>query len=166
MCYRLSCHSAGCYSFVFLIVLCVYLFLAVLGLHCCAGFSPVAVSRLYSSCGVQASWRGDFSSCTQASVIEDCGLSNCGARTQLLHGKWGHPRPGIEPVCPAVQSGRNPWTTGEALIPHSFVPPNVMLLIRILSPREAGCPLFIELRFSPRVMEPGEEGHGYPGEPY
>ena len=158
MCYRLSCHSGGCYSSLFFnSFMCIFVF-------GCAGSSLLC--GLLFSCGEQASWRGGFSSCTRASVVEARGLSNCGAQTQLLHGKWGRPRPGIEPVCPAVQSGRNPWITGEALIPHSFVPPNVMLLIRILSPREAGCPLFIELRLAPRVTEPGGEGHGYPGEPH
>ena len=29
-------------------------------------------------------------------------LSNCGSRAQLLHGTWDLPRPGLEPVCPAL----------------------------------------------------------------
>ena len=32
-------------------------------------------------------------------------LSNCGSRAQLLHGTWDLPRPGLEPVSPAL-SGR------------------------------------------------------------
>ena len=29
-------------------------------------------------------------------------LSNCGSRAQLLHGMWDLPRPGLEPVPPAL----------------------------------------------------------------
>ena len=37
-----------------------YVFLAVLALHCCAGFSLVAASRGYSHGGARASHCGDF----------------------------------------------------------------------------------------------------------
>ena len=33
------------------------------------------------------------------------GLSGRGAQTQLLHGKWNLPRPGIEPGSPALAGG-------------------------------------------------------------
>ena len=55
-----------------------------LGLHCCAGFSLVAVSGAYSSLQCAASQFGGFSSCrawalsVQASVAEARGLSSCG----------------------------------------------------------------------------------------
>ena len=29
-------------------------------------------------------------------------LSNCGSRARLLRGMWDPPRPGLEPVCPAL----------------------------------------------------------------
>ena len=29
-------------------------------------------------------------------------LSNCGSRAQSLRGMWDPPRPGLEPVCPAL----------------------------------------------------------------
>ena len=29
-------------------------------------------------------------------------LSSCGSRAQLLRGMWELPRPGLEPVCPAL----------------------------------------------------------------
>ena len=32
-------------------------------------------------------------------------LSSCGARAQLLHGMWDLPRPGLEPVSPALAGG-------------------------------------------------------------
>ena len=37
------------YGFFFLIILSIYLFLAVLGLHCCMGFSLIAVHRLLTA---------------------------------------------------------------------------------------------------------------------
>ena len=36
-------------------------------------------------------------------------LSNCGSRAQLLRGMWDPPRPGLEPVSPAL-AGRFPTT--------------------------------------------------------
>ena len=63
----------------------IYLFLAVLDLRCCTGFSLVAVSGGYSSCHVPAShWRG-FSCCRAwalsmwASIVAVHGLSSCGS---------------------------------------------------------------------------------------
>ena len=32
-------------------------------------------------------------------------LSNCGSRAQSLRGTWDLPRPGLEPVCPALAGG-------------------------------------------------------------
>ena len=32
-------------------------------------------------------------------------LSSCGSRAQLLHGTWDLPRPGLEPVSPALAGG-------------------------------------------------------------
>ena len=121
MCYRLSCGSRGFYSSLFFFKwFYVYIYFWLCWVFVAAGFSPVSVSRVCSSCGVQASYYGGFSCCTHASVVEARGLNSCGAWTQLLHGKWDRPRPGIEPMSPALQSGLNHWTTGEALIPHSF----------------------------------------------
>ena len=58
-----------------------YLFLAVLGLHCYAGFSLVIESRGYSSCSEWASQGSGFSCCgAQASVVAAHGLSSCGSR--------------------------------------------------------------------------------------
>ena len=77
----------------FLIILCIYLFLALLGLHCYAGF-PLVVSGDYSltavrgsliavlplvACVAQALWRAGFSTC--GSWAQEQGLSSCGAWT-------------------------------------------------------------------------------------
>ena len=45
-------------------------------------------------------------------------LSNCGSRTQLLRGMWDLPRPGLEPVSPAL-AGRFS-TTAPPGKPHSI----------------------------------------------
>ena len=42
---------------------CLSLFLAVMGLQCCAGFSLIAVSRGYCNCGEPSSHVDDFSWC-------------------------------------------------------------------------------------------------------
>ena len=71
-------------------------------------------------CGAWASHCGGFSCCgawalgARASVVVACGLSSCGSgalerrlsscgtRAQLLRGMWDLPRPGLEPVSPAL----------------------------------------------------------------
>ena len=70
--------------------------MAVLGLRFCA--------RAFSSCG---KWgplfivvRGPLT--IAASLVEEHRLSNCGSRAQVLHGMWDLPRPGLEPVSPAL----------------------------------------------------------------
>ena len=94
-----------------------FLFLAVLGLRCCV--------RAFSSCGERGllfvvvrpglslrwlllllstgSRRMGFSSCSLQALEHR--LSSCGSRAQLLHGTWDLPRPGLEPVSPALAGG-------------------------------------------------------------
>ena len=97
-----------CFSKIF-----IYLFLAALDLHCCVwAFSScgergllfvvvhellIAVAFLVAEHGLQAhglSSRGSW-------ALEHR-LSSCGARAYLLHSMWDLPRPGLEPVCPAL----------------------------------------------------------------
>ena len=75
--------------------------MAVLGLRFCA--------RAFSSCGKRGplfiAAHGPLS--IAASVIAEHRLqtrrlSNCGSRAQLLRGVWDLPRPGLEPVSPAL----------------------------------------------------------------
>ena len=75
--------------------------MAVLGLRFCA--------RAFSSCGkwgpLFIAVRGPLT--IAASLVAEhrlqmCKLSNCGSRTQLLRGMWDLPRPGLEPVSPAL----------------------------------------------------------------
>ena len=49
--------------------------------------------------------------------LQTCRLSSCGSRAQLLRGMWDPPRPGLEPVSPAL-AGRFSTTAppGKPLI--------------------------------------------------
>ena len=75
--------------------------MAMLGLRFCAG--------AFSSCGKQGplliAVRGPLSiaaSLVAEHRLQTHRLSNCGPRAQLLRGMWDPPRPGLEPVSPAL----------------------------------------------------------------
>ena len=95
----------------------IYLFVAVLGLDCCSGFSLAAASEDYSPVAVQ--WLLLLQSSTQASEAAEHGLScssrilghrlrSGGAWTQLLHSIQDLPGPRIEPVSPHWQADSLP----------------------------------------------------------
>ena len=78
--------------------------MAVLGLRFCV--------RAFSSCGE----RGPLfiavrrpltiaASLVAEHRLQTRRLSNCGSRAQLLRGTWDPPRPGLEPVSPALAGG-------------------------------------------------------------
>ena len=78
--------------------------MAVLGLRFCV--------RAFSSCGKRGplfiAVRGPLT--VVASLVAEhrlqmCRLSSCGSRAQLLRGMWDLPRPGLEPVPPALAGG-------------------------------------------------------------
>ena len=82
--------------------------MAVLGLHFCA--------RAFSSCGK----RGPLfivvcrpltitASLVAKHRLQTRRLSNCGSQAQLLRSMWDLPRPGLEPMSPAL-AGRLPTT--------------------------------------------------------
>ena len=86
------------------IYLFLYLFLAVLGLRFYA--------RAFSSSGKQGplfiAVRGPLTvaaSLVAEHRLQTRRLSNCGSRAQLLRGMWDPPRPGLEPVSPALAGG-------------------------------------------------------------
>ena len=95
------------------------LFLAMLGLHCCArafsscrksdtlGCSAQAALRANCagfSCGREwALGRVSYSSC--CSQAPEHRLSSCGTRPQLLQGRWHLPGSGIEPASPPLAGG-------------------------------------------------------------
>ena len=75
--------------------------MAVLGLRFCA--------RAFSSCGKRGplltAVRGPLTvavSLVAEHRLQMRRLSNCGSRAQLLRGTWDLPRPGLEPVSPAL----------------------------------------------------------------
>ena len=87
--------------FFFFNYLFIYLCLAVLGLRFCA--------RAFSVCSERGplfiAARGPLT--IAASLAAEHGLqtrrlSSCGSRAQLLRGTWDLPRPGLEPVSPAL----------------------------------------------------------------
>ena len=78
--------------------------MAVLGLRFCA--------RTFSTCGKQGPLF--IVVCGPLTVaaspvaehrLQTCRLSNRGSRAQLLRGMWDLPRPGLEPVSPALAGG-------------------------------------------------------------
>ena len=75
--------------------------MAVLGLRFCA--------RAFSSCGERGplfiAVRGPLTivaSLVAEHRLQMRRLSSCGSRAQLLRGTWDPPRPGLEPVSPAL----------------------------------------------------------------
>ena len=95
------------------------LFLAVLGLHFCA--------RAFSSCGKRGppliAVRGPLTiaaSLVAEHRLQTRRLSNCGSRAQPLRGTWDPPRPGLEPVSPAL-AGRLPTTAPPGKPEQTFL---------------------------------------------
>ena len=81
--------------------------MAVLGLHLCARAFPGHGKRgpLFTAV------RGPLT--IAASLVAEHGLqmrrlSSCGSRAQLLCGMWDPPRPGLEPVSPALAGRLSP----------------------------------------------------------
>ena len=92
--------------------------MAVLGLRFCM--------RAFSSCGK----RGPLfiavrrpltiaASLVAEHRLQTRRLSNCGSRAQPLRGMWDPPRPGLEPVCPAL-AGRLSTTAPPGKPQNSF----------------------------------------------
>ena len=95
-------------SLFFFFNLFIDLFLTVLGLRFCA--------RAFSSCGERGplliTVRGPLTVAAPPVAehrLQTRRLSSCGPRAQLLRGMWDPPRPGPEPVSPAL-AGRLPTT--------------------------------------------------------
>ena len=90
-----------CWLFKYILFIYLFVYLAVLGLSSCA--------RAFSSCGER---RPLFIAVCRpltvaASLVAEHKLqmrrlSSCGSRVQLFHGMWDLPRPGLEPVSPAL----------------------------------------------------------------
>ena len=110
----------------------IYLFMAVLGLHFCA--------KAFSSCGKRGplfiAVRGPLTiaaSLVAEHRLQTRRLSSCGPRAQLLRGMWDLPRPGLEPVSPAL-AGRLSTTAPPGKPPHcSFDLHFSLVMLSILS---------------------------------
>ena len=139
-----------CFLFFFInLFIFIYLFLAVLGLRFCA--------RAFSSCGkwgpLFIAVRGPLpiaASLVAEHRLQTRRLSTCGSRAQPLHGMWDLPRPGLEPVPPAL-AGRfsttappgKPWFTvlmtsldslafNQVMVPRSNLDSNKEIYMFIL----------------------------------
>ena len=93
--------------------------MAVLGLRFCA--------RAFSSCGkwgpLLIAVRGPLTTATPPIAehrLQTRRLSNCGSRAQLLRSMWDLPRPGLEPMCPAL-AGRFSTTAPPGKPPLSLL---------------------------------------------
>ena len=100
--------------------------MAVLGLRFCV--------RAFSSCGKRGplviAVRGPLTivaSLVAEHTLQTCRLNNCGSPAQLLRGTWDLPRPGLEPVCPAL-AGRFSTTAPPGKPPLLFLIPGLRLL--------------------------------------
>ena len=89
-----------------------------LGLRFCA--------RAFSSCGKRGplfiTVHGPLTitaSLVAEHRLQTCKLSCCGSRAQLPHGTWDPPRPGLEPVSPAL-AGRLSTTVPPGKPPLFF----------------------------------------------
>ena len=99
--YKESFFLLCCCIFQFLKKIYLFLFMAVLGLRFCA--------RAFSSCGKRGplfiAVRGPLTIAASLAVehrLQTRRLSSCGSRAQLLRGMWDLPRPGLQPVSPAL----------------------------------------------------------------
>ena len=106
----------------------IYVFMTVLRPRFCA--------RAFSSCGKRGplfiAVRGPLTIAASPVAehrLQTCRLCGCGSRAQLLRGMWDLPRPGLEPVSPAL-AGRFSTTAPPGkppiqFFPFSFGPKNV-----------------------------------------
>ena len=103
--------------------------MAVLGLCFCA--------RAFSSCGKRGplfiTMRGPLT--TAASLVAEHRLqtrrlSSCGSQAHLLRGMWDLPRPGLEPVSPAL-AGRLSTTAppGKPLVGRFLITVSISVLV-------------------------------------
>ena len=107
--------------------------MAVLGLRFCA--------RAFSSCGkwgpLFITVHGPLTVAASLVVehrLQTCRLSNCGSQAHLLRGMWHLPRPGLEPVSPAL-AGRFSTTAppGKPLLQYLMLRVGSGMLERFLS---------------------------------
>ena len=108
----------------------IYLFLAVLGPRFCV--------RAFSTCGERGplfiAVRGPLTiaaSLVAGHRLQTRRLSNCGSQAQPLRGMWDLPRPGLEPVSPAM-AGRLSTTAPPGKPYADFLLSNIMHFLNFL----------------------------------
>ena len=121
-CLQYRWHFVGCpsiYVCLMIFLFLIYLFMAVLGLRFFA--------RALPSCGKRGppfiTVRGPLTiaaSLVAEHKLQARRLSNCGPRAQPLRGMWDHPKPGPEPVSPALAGRLNHCATRKALSDDSL----------------------------------------------
>ena len=118
--------------------------MAVLGLCFCV--------RAFSSCGkrgplfIAVRWPLTIvASLVAEHRLQTCRLSSCGSRAYLVCGTWDPPRPGLEPVSPAL-AGRLSTTTPPGK-PLTF-----FILKSILSDMSIGTPAFFWFPFAGNIF--------------
>ena len=95
-------------------------------------------ARAFSSCGKRGplfiAVRGPLTiaaSLVAEHRLQTRRLSSCGSRAPLLRGMWDLPRPGLEPVCPALAG----WFSTTA--PPGKPPRRALFMMRIISQRSS-----------------------------
>ena len=129
--------------------------MAVLGLRFCA--------RAFSSCGkwgpLFITVRGPLTiavSLVAEHRLQTRRLSNCGSRAQLLRGMWDPPRPGLEPVSPALAGGFS--TTAPPGKPNRTLLNSLMFFLFPSTSVICGCLCILPLNFSPVYLPPFTKG--------
>ena len=124
------------YNIIFLLFIYLFLFMAVLGLRFCA--------RAFSSCGERGplfiAVRGPLTvaaSLVAEHRLQTRRLGSCGSWAQLLRGMWDLPRPGLEPVSPAL-AGRFS-TTAPPGKPYNIIFFNYFLIIQLKGVNKTLC---------------------------
>ena len=125
--------------------------MAVLGLHFCA--------RAFSSCGKRRplfiAVHGPLTVAASLVVehrLQTRRLSNCGSWAWSLRGMWDLPRPGLEPVPPAL-AGRFSTTVPPGKPPISFISALTFMISFLLLPLGFICSSFSScFRFKVRLF--------------
>ena len=99
-------------SYIYIFIVIFYLFIYLIFIFGCIGSSFLCEGFLYLRQAGATLHRGAWASSLSRPLVAEHRLqtrrlSSCGSRAQLLRGMWDLPRPGLEPVPPAL-AGRFP----------------------------------------------------------
>ena len=124
--------------------------MAVLGLRFCV--------RAFSSCGKRGplfiAMRGPLTiaaSLVAEHRLQTRRLSDCDARAQLLCGMWDLPRPGLEPVSPAL-AGRFSTTVPPGKPSKHFLKSTYSMIIQLIGPTISVLIYFLLIKYSKKFQ--------------